>query len=101
MARANVELTGIAAEFLEKIPLKKKGVVISVLLAKAITSGIAREVLSPLFNKEELDIFLPPSNGEMIVEIPKIDITTTIAETEVDSSKESKEEAKRGFTVKL
>jgi len=96
MARANVGLTGIAAEFIDKIPLKKRGVVISVLLAKIITSGIAREVLSSLFTKDEIDGFLPPSNSntEAIAKAPLLD-EPVIVTTVVDSNKES------GFKVKL
>ncbi|AHJ12999.1 hypothetical protein [Sulfurospirillum multivorans] len=97
MARVNIDLTGIAGEFLEKIPLKKKGIVVSVLVAKTISSGIAREVLSPLFTKDDIDDFMIAwnPNHESITESLKPEVAAN--EPIVDS----KDESKNDFKVKL
>lgn len=96
MARVNIDLTGIAAEFLEKIPLKKRGIVISVLLAKTISSGIAREVLSPLFTKDDIDDFMIASNQNH-------ELTTSLKPEVVANEPivDSKDESKNDFKVKL
>lgn len=55
--RRNLEITGIAGDFINKIPMRKRGQVISLIVSHALTNGTVKEALASVFTEDELSSF--------------------------------------------
>ena len=55
--RRNLEITGIAGDFINKIPIRKRGQVISLIVSHALTNGTVKESLASVFTENELSSF--------------------------------------------
>lgn len=57
-SRISVLLTGVASDFVNHIPFKNKGIVLSLVISHALYKGYIKEALSPLFTEEQVNEFV-------------------------------------------
>ena len=72
--RTSVFLTGVASTFVERVPLKSKGTVLSLIISHAIQQGYLKDALAPLFTEDQVSEFV----GTLCT-THKVDVVTTVA----------------------
>lgn len=84
MKRYNLQALGNVETFLEKIPRKKKSLVINALVSHVLKSSKLDEILTTFFTDEEIkELFGNKKNSKKIV---KKEESTSIKEEEKESS---------------
>ncbi len=100
IVRRNLEVAGIAGDFINKIPIRKRGHVVSLIVSNALINGTAKESLAAVFTEEEFNSFLnlPP---KAVVEHKQVELEEKTGDSQKENLvSDSNSEAPK-FKVKL